>query len=149
MEYSKKKYIVISIIITGIVLFLVLLIYFISQQSNTDTTNQVQQLPTSPQQEPQESLSPNPSISPPTTPEPNTGAIDPDFTALEIEEINQERILRKRSPYKGNGFLLQYDAANDIFRVALEEDKTSSRSSFDIWIQSNYPAILNERFTIE
>lgn len=145
---NNKKYLLIFILF--IVLLIIIITYFMMTSGST----------TQPENSLQPSASPIPVITttnpsagtnstPVTTPLPFTGAKDIEFTETEINEINEERNLRRSTPYNGGTFVVTYNPVNDLFEVALTQPKENAQNDFEIWRKIDYPDVSFERFTFK
>lgn len=82
----------------------------------------------------------------PATPPPQTGAVDHEFTDEQQNNIDQERALRRLSPYSATEFMVQYNFDTDLFDVTYNSASDSARIAFEEWRDNQYPAIPLDRF---
>ncbi len=145
---NNKKYLLIFILF--IVLLLIIITYFMMTSGRTKQ----------PENTLQPSGSPIPIITtanpaadatsaPVTTPLPFTGSKDVEFTETQINEINEERNLRRTSPYNGGTFVVTYNPVNDLFEVTLTQPRENAQNDFEIWRKIDYPDVSLERFTFK
>lgn len=83
-----------------------------------------------------------------TTPLPETGAEDVNFSPTEELQIDQMRVLRRRSPYNGELFIVTYNYTTYNFDVKLVGPTEESRKAFQTWRITNYSAIDPSLFVI-
>ena len=137
----EKKYIIAgAILLTLIIILAVLLIFMRNGQNSTAPSATI-----SPSVSPtnRDGSAPNDIV---VTPLPFTGAQDPEFTTEEADIIDQERALRRRIPYNGGTFIIQYNYNTDNFEVEFTTLRSIGQADFESWVASTYPAIKKERF---
>lgn len=79
------------------------------------------------------------------------------FTGVKEEQLpkeiadlsKQKQELRGKTPLTQPAFTITFDYGEDKFVVTLKEPKGTSKSSFDQWLRTNYPAIPSDRFAFK
>jgi hypothetical protein len=83
-------------------------------------------------------------------PKKGTGASDEQNISKEETDLAvQKRELRRKTPLIHSSFTVTFDFSTDLFRVVLNEPKSSSQTVFNDWLRKNYPAIPLDRFTFK
>lgn len=132
-------------------LFVFLLILFVlftifSRRQNNDSLSE--ELPTPTGNVGMPTSSPIGPSDIPATPPPFTGGLGNEFTTEQQNNIDQERALRRISPFNGDTFTVTYNYQTDIFDVAYNSASEAARLDFEQWRNERFPAISLERFTI-
>lgn len=140
-QSNKRIYIIVLALF--IFILILLLIYFALNRRNN--TNQVE----TPQPtivnlaEVTITTVPN-EVSP--IPAADTGGLGTEFTEEEENNINQERALRRISPYSADQFSVNYNYNTDLFDVTYNSASDSAQIAFEEWKTNQYPAIPFDRF---
>ena len=132
MNISKKT---IIIILTLSLILILIIIFYLILINNKDKNNSIDS-PTNNE----------PITSPTIIPEDFTGVMDEIVPDSEIEQVNQERTLRRTLPYTGATFIVSYDNYDDIFYVQLKEPVANAQADFTIWRNANASALPESRF---
>jgi hypothetical protein len=141
------------IIIGCAVILLSLILILMVMRRIQPTTSNLNISPTLTQEEPtvsaiqpsiNEVVSPTPLLS-----EPFTGGIMPTFPPQEVATSDQQAALQLKLPVQTSQFTINFDYANDIFIVTLVQPADKSKTAFDTWLKTNYPAIPIVRFKFQ
>jgi len=62
--------------------------------------------------------------------------------------VDQKTTLRQNLPLIDKDFQIDFDYNEDKFMVTLNQPKSQSRATFELWLKKNYPAIPIDRFII-
>ncbi|CAN5170422.1 hypothetical protein BH09PAT2_BH09PAT2_00270 [soil metagenome] len=132
-----KKYLLIGII--AVVLLVIVVIYILTRNPNKQPSSGINNLsPTANTLVPDTAVTTTQITSEPL---PFTGAEDPQLNTDEIKQIDQERALRKKSPYNGVTFIVEYNYKTYNFEVKSTGNNEVARQDFTIWINNNFPTI--------
>lgn len=125
-NFSKKNIIIIAIIVVVIIMLLV--ITFLLRTNNSASIFPFNQQPT------------------PEITGSFTGYVEPEFTAEEQTELDQNTELYNLSPYTGDGFTITYDYETFTYQVSAPTEE--SITNFNNFIAANYASIPKEKFVI-
>ncbi|OGK34588.1 hypothetical protein A3F59_05310 [Candidatus Roizmanbacteria bacterium RIFCSPHIGHO2_12_FULL_38_13] len=121
---DKQKYIIIAILI-GLLILILIAFFAINKKSSTGL---------------------DPSESNQDSTIGFTGYSDVETPEDDLKKINQNRDLRKLSPYTGNGFKIVYSYDTFKYEVYVSPPYDQSRTNFNTFIDANYPNIPDEKF---
>lgn len=92
----------------------------------------------------------------PTSPISPKIVITPVFTGaneyippITLNAAQEKQELKKKTPLTIDGFTITYDFSSDLFIVTLSEPKTTSKTSFQQWLNQNYPLISLNKFSFK
>ncbi len=77
-----------------------------------------------------------------------TGYVEPEFTAEEQAELDQNTELYTLSPFNGDGFTISYNYVTFEYDVIILDPITESRNNFNSFINAQFSAIPEEKFNI-
>ena len=132
------------IIISGVLIFLFLIVSFVpfGKKNNNQPGSENFPTPTLVEGNQLPSTSPLPTIEP------------MDFTGVAEEEIppeiavpaSEKENLRSQTPFDTGLFQIDFDYGEDKFIVTLAEPKQENRQQFDQWLKNNYPNLNSNQF---